>query len=474
MFVLFISTIGKMACELDNSNVKALLIKGNLKTLHDVLGKQKFKTPIGSPPSLTMQLRTHITNNATFNMANNVTTHDPIDAAEKLLKREYPQIENPDSATFIPECFIPHLPIRIDKLEPHHELEIQKFYGEEQAKKMGGKGKKGKKGTTASTTIHQDWASQFNKNLGRSRDPGDTAERTVYKQLENLFNNDKQNASDAIVVHGLHIGGKDVKKQLGIEEQETDFVLFLPKRKLIVPIEVKTTLGDNQQVSASKQLQRNMEVLQVLFYDLLNDGDWNFCPTAFFLNNCSAKLCSECDKYTLSTNEDFKTWWNEVKRLFPNVAVDEQEQKKIRRKMLDVVRLLLFTIHMHLPITKTRSVEKIVEMVQKIGDPQNILFWSAIQYQLITTETQPLVLFKAGYGAGKSILMQTKCEELARKGIKIVYIVGGKKNKKPTLLHLKLKNKWENSPDISIKSNIMLRGYNDIVVSKEAVIKYII
>ena len=138
-------------------------------------------------------------------MANNVTTHDPIDAAEKLLKREYPQIENPDSATFIPEFFIPDLTIGIDKLEPQHELEIQKFYGEEQAKNKGGKGKKRKTGTTTPRTIHQDWANQFDKNLGRSRDPGDTAERTVYKQLENLFNNDKQNASDVIVVPGLHI-----------------------------------------------------------------------------------------------------------------------------------------------------------------------------------------------------------------------------------------------------------------------------
>ena len=250
---------------------------------------------------------------------------------------------------------------------------------------------------------------------------------------------------------------------MGINESESDFILFLPKRKLIIFIEVKNTLSQNPQASASKQLQRNMEKLQDLFHDIIDDGDWRFCACTYFLDKSHANVCSECNKWTLSNDKDFEAWWDQIKRLCPVVNVDETEQKKTRRKALEIVRLLLFTIHMRLPTTPSRSVEQIVELMQKIGDPQNILFWTKQQYELLTKETHELVLLKAGYGAGKSILMETKCENVAQNSV-CLYIAGGKQNKKPMLLHLKLQNKWKNNP------NIMLRSYNEIIVSKNAYI----
>ena len=126
---------------------------------------------------------------------------------------------------------------------------------------------------------------------------------------------------------------------------------------------------------------------------------------------------------------------------------------------MKVVSLLLFTIHMRLPTTPSRSVDQIIELMQKIGDCQNILFWSKEQYELITTEKHDLVLLKAGYGAGKSIVMETRCENVASKGFKCLYVLGGKKNKKPMLLNLKMSNKWKDNP------NILVRSYKDSVVS---------
>ena len=110
-------------------------------------------------------------------------------------------------------------------------------------------------------------------------------------------------------------------------------------------------------------------------------------------------------------------------------------------------------------MTSSRSVDEITEMMKKIGDFQNVLFWSKEQQELVTTEKYDLVLLKAGYGAGKSIVMESRCENLASRGFKCLYILGGMKNKKPMLLNLKMSNKWKDNP------NILVRSYNDIVVS---------
>ena len=90
-----------MDCELKNTN--AVLVKGNLKALHEVLGLHKFETPLNAPPSLRIKLRNVAdTTKLTFNLANNVKTNDAEDAAAKLMLREYPNIENANSATVIP------------------------------------------------------------------------------------------------------------------------------------------------------------------------------------------------------------------------------------------------------------------------------------------------------------------------------------------------------------------------------------
>ena len=278
---------------------------------------------------------------------------------------------------------------------------------------------------------------------------------------DRILRADTQESADAIMIHSLHIG--NFVKQLGINEAETDFVLFLPRRKLIVFIEVKNMSTPSNHAKASQQLQRNIKLIQDLFHDVLDDGGWQFSACAYFLDSSNPTICTECDKYTLLKDEDFDLWYHRLKSLCPVVTADEQEETKIRQKILKVVSLCLFTIHMRLPTTPSRSVDEIIELMQKIGDCQNVLFWSKEQYELITTEKYALVLLKAGYGAGKSIVMEAKCENVANRGFKSLYVLGGMKNKKPLLLNLKLSHKWKDNP------NILVRSFNDIMVSHETI-----
>ena len=440
-----------MAVKCDFKTVNTVLTKGNLKALHEVLGIHQFQAPLHPPPpSLRVKLKSLAdTTRLTFNLANNVKATDPEDAAEKLMIREYPDIQNPKSATIIPEFFIPSDPVLIDKPDVDHEIELQRIHKDEKAK---GKGKKGK---GAETSVHKDLANLHGKTSG------DPAERKVFSQLQRILKADGQDLSDAILLHALHVG--NFVKQLDINEAETDFVLLLPRRKLIVFIEVKNRLTDNQHCSASKQLQRNIKMFEELFYDILDEG-WQFCACTFFLDNCKATVCSDCDKWSLSGDEDFQDLLSQIKSHCPIVKVDEQQEKKIRQKILKIVSLFLFTIHIRLPTTPSRSVEEIVELMGKIGDPQNILFWSKEQFELVTTEKHDLVLLKAGYGAGKSIVMQTRCENVANKGFKCLYVLGGAKNKKPMLLHIKMSHTWMKNP------NILVRSYNEIQVSEGTII----
>ena len=420
-------------------------------SLHDVLGKKEFKTPSNPPPSLLMRLRSmKDPSKLCFNMANNVRTNDPDNAAEILMNREYPYLEDATSATFIPPIFVPTDPILIHEPDVEHKQEIQKLNQEEKMKK------KGKKRKAAEKTVRQELA-----NL-HCRTTGDIAERKVYYALEKLLKEDIPNSFDVIVIHGLHISGS-LEKQLNIKEQENDIVLLLPRRKLIAPLEIKSILVDRNHAKASIQLQKNMKLLQELFHDLINNSGWHFCSSVYFLNKNYANICKDCDQWTLCEGKDFKEWWQTIKTQFPILDVDEEEHRRNRQKILKAVQLLLFTIHLNLPTTTTKSVEKIAELMAKIGDPLNVLFWSKQQLDLIESVGNEFVLLKSFYGTGKSILMIAKAQNLAKAGKKVLFVIGGHFTKKPTLLQLRMKERW--AMDDDFRNNIELMGYSDLWVS---------
>ena len=98
-------------------------------SLHQTLGPRSFVTPPSRPMPLTAHLSTLSSKSKLkfmpiFKLGNNAFTGDVLQAAEALLKREYPDLHraSQEGPTFIPGFFIPKNPVLIDKLSPGQNI----------------------------------------------------------------------------------------------------------------------------------------------------------------------------------------------------------------------------------------------------------------------------------------------------------------------------------------------------------------
>ena len=421
-------------------------------SLHDILGPKPFVTPVGNTVSLKSMLNEiQNKNKLTYNMGNGKIDHrDPEVIANEIMNKEYPDIYNSKSPTFIPEFFIPGNPLLYNDLTKEHRQIL--------------KNQRNPSSTKSSNTTVTRLAKDFNETddqLGC----GDMAEWHIYNQLKrtiysffsrkrDLGGSNIRIEEDVIVLHGLHMAQKKLIgniNHLEIGEQEYDFVIFSPSRKLIIPLEAKTTLTLANHSKASVQLQKNRNFFQNYLHDLLDD-DFQFCASVYFHNKNNQKICTtKCDKWTIYDEKDFEPWWEEVKRNFP--VKNPNEQKRAREQILKVVSFLLFIIHFKMPTTPGKSIEKISDLMKEVGSPDNIVFWNPGQLDLMEYRKHNFVCFDSGPGTGKSILMQTKCEQEAQAGRKCLYITGGIiPTTQYTLLHRQLRERWKSQPNIQLMS----------------------
>ena len=379
--------------EKTNATTGKPLLTSDFDSLHDALGPHPFTKPAPTPDPLRVKFKAlKDFSKLTFNLANGLTVTDPEDAAKELLRREYPNITKMDKAIFISGFFVPHDPILVADLDDDHKMVMKREGGVASTNKM----------------IKFLAKSKYDARMDAWRTGGDKGEGIVYHSLQEVFENDVEGSADLIIIHELHLGQISARDHSGkkielTKEQEHDFFIISSKRKLFGPLEVKTTLTRHNHTKASKQLQMCQQIIQKLFWDVLENDGWQFCSSVFFVDQNKAKICkTKCEKYALFPTSDFGAWWENIKKQFP--VIDEKEQTQARAKALRVIKMLLFNVHIKLPTTTSRSIETITEVMGKISTLDNILFWTKDQIHLMSGIGNEYILFKSYYGSGRSIL----------------------------------------------------------------------
>ena len=377
---------------------------------------------------------------------NNIRNLSPEIVALKLMNKEYPNMFGHASPTFIPEVFIPSQPYVYNELEKE-QIDILNNVATSTEPH------------TSNTSIAQKLAKNYDRK-GKELKYGHLVENFIYQQLNEIFS--KNSNEDVVVLHGTHVGIAKQKltpnlKKLEIAEKEFDFLIFLPQRKLIIPLEVKTTMSIKSHSKASVQLQNSVMFLENNFFDIL-DEDWQFCPTVYFLRRTKNICLEHCKKWTIFGDDDLAVWLDRIMKTFP-IVVCKIQQNKAKTQVIRVVGLLLFVVHMKQPMTTSKIVSKISDLMEYQGMVENILFWNKGQLQLIEDPDKRFVCFDSGPGTGKSTLLQQKAEREANNGKYCLYIIGGQvPSDKPSLVHRELEKRWRNQP------RIRLMSYKDIQV----------
>ena len=296
--------------------------------------------------------------------------------------------------------------------------------------------------------------------LGGVRLPG----KQLKTKLKNLFGN--FDSRDIVVFYDLGFLSKTVR------EENIDFLIFSWTRKLIIPIEIRTELGSTDDYKGSSmtrsddcQINRPKANLEELFCAFI-DQEWQLCPSIYVCDtklNKNDSICCDHIKWIIS-DEYIDKWWANIQLHFPEIQ-NKSGHEDARQQTLDMVSLLLFIRHVYnVPITTSKTDENIVVQMDSIGSEEEIIFWSKDQMSLLQEENEKLnyIMFKSGYGTGKSIVMRQKAENLAKSGYRCLFVVGGSRvSKRNTLLHLKLQERWTGT---GRDENIVLRSLYDIMV----------
>ena len=154
-----------------------------------------------------------------YNMGSGMRTVKFDEAAEAMFKRTYPEIEsnNQLSPIFIPETFIPRVPIGVDLVNYKDQFE----------------------------KLSDDDKKIFNlKDMEKELD-GDMVEKRLYEEVSEFYKN-----KEVVVLQGAELLIPNGKKG---HKQESDFIIINKKLKYIMNIEAKLTIS-NVKANSKKSL----------------------------------------------------------------------------------------------------------------------------------------------------------------------------------------------------------------------------
>ena len=351
-------------------------------------------------------------------MGNGRQTFDDIEAANMLLRRSYPEIENGSQTgpIFIPETFIPEKYTR--GVDPDNILErLEQLYSPDDTS-----------------------ASSYSKYKNMSEElaafKGTYTERIFYDELRRVLK-----GSRAVVLHGTEMMlPQNFPKSGG--RQESDFLIINRDYKYIMSLELKYSLfskSDSGVRDKDPSIQKGLKQISIIktifetfFGNDIDLSDWRFVGVLGYVKMADhVKCCSDCKPFVVKTSEIEKL----IQKFEHDAIAENDEDYKL------IIKNILFTIFANPgPIVRWKMDEKTFEKIQEQGSFSNVLFWNPSQFDLIQfySNQQPLkrnVLFTSSYSTGKTEVIRAMIEKLLRIGQKCHFIVFSfHTDKKPILL----------------------------------------
>ena len=259
---------------------------------------------------------------------------------------------------------------------------------------------------------------------------GDMAERWLFEELKNAFE-DANNIDKTVVLHASDVA---IDVESNPQQQELDFLLFVPNRKLIVGVEVKRTFNKK---TKKTQLQKYYEILEERLSDQLGE-EWTYFPVLCVFNPTSDMLTeTRSNNHFIHSETDIRQWIQQVVNSFPETLNYSVYLEQLR----NVLKILVFVLQMSkssIPnagdnvnpplgtIVESKWVKFVTEALKTISTKTNIIFYSNNQLPIfLNNGPEYQKVFLSGcYSAGKTFLLRQKCQELAARNEVCWYIFG--------------------------------------------------
>ena len=245
-------------------------------------------------------------------------------------------------------------------------------------------------------------------------DRGENVERSLIDELYSL--KDNEILKDTVILSSVNFLTDFANKH----HQEFDFLIFSWTRKLIIDIEAKRQINDTK---AFKQLNKYHSIFEQRLGDQLGPG-WSFFPVVYTEKE-STTLPSSNEKentnlsssnHYINTNTNIETWLTSVFNVFP-----EHQNGQSLQELKRVLQIIIFTIHISKkdqprPITPSYWVEYVSDVIDSLSTANNIVFYSQQQLPLMCSNDPKYnkVFFMAGYGTGKTFLLEEKAIMLSK------------------------------------------------------------
>ena len=369
-----------------------------------------------------------------FKMGRGQETWDVVEAANILLKRELPEVdENKNGQSgkhVVPPFFISECVSAVDYAEYENKL---------------GEGKRG-------------WTPQEMKLRGFSNlKVGEPTEKKVYEKIKEFIGN---SSDEVILFHGAKLVLSTQKEVQGAysnltDVAEKDFVLINKTLQYVLSLEVKKDLHKTSVRDAMNQTTGIQEELEQFFVKELNK-DWKMVKMVYGDTKSTDKkkgfsVCTPCDDYVVVGEENIIP---KLGRLNDSMKAN-QPASPTPSVYRTLVKYLLFCIHANPgPILKSTMLEKTEQLVRLAGRADNIALWSCWtlgQNSLMRMHSVKYVVLPSSMSTGKTECIGGKSLQLAFNGEKVLIIVCNYNCPAKTMLHLSLQKKFRYTSNVKIE-----------------------
>ena len=424
--------------------------------LIEELSRRMLKTQLLSKPRRDTTIAEKVLENFELILGGGQVIDDLIKAVESVGNRDYPQLNLEKIPTiFVPNIFLTKHPEVLDYTLYVQQLqELKETIDEIEARKL----KKDQR-TRDLTEEELELVEQLKKVDNLKHIIGEHAEKQVYNFLKTCIEDE-----EAVVINNFKIMNLKDLDDIA-EDFEKDFVILNLTRRFIMTLEVKANCNEDSLRSAKNQTNACKRLISKWVEGVLTEENgWSFYSAVHYQNKPeNYSFCDKCSKFVIF-GEEFLQKFPDIMTEMPVPPSWTEESARAEFKKL--AKLLLFLASYEPVVTPARITDKLVKIIDKSGNLENIAFWNNLyfcwtpkQLSLIRTETLKKVLLLSQPSSGKTFILKAKARKLALNGQKVLFLLPCYKNIQ-SLLFFQLQQEFEEFSDSitvdNVKANVAL------------------